>query len=94
MAELGKPLAAWTIHDVRRSAATASSEHGADRYLVGLLLNHTDASVTATYDRSPRLDEKRKILRFWNDGEINSQRLKIRAPLQTSWRSNVLLSDP
>jgi hypothetical protein len=50
-AELGKPLPAWTWHDLRRACATNFAEHGADRHLVSLLLNHTDGHVTGTYDR-------------------------------------------
>jgi integrase len=63
----GKAIDEWTWHDLRRTAATAFAEHGADRYLVSLLLNHSDGKITATYDRSPRLAEKRKLLQWWGD---------------------------
>jgi integrase len=64
--KLGK-LEPWHVHDLRRSFATAISEHGADRHLVSLLLNHTDGHVTGTYDRLPRLEERRRVLEWWSD---------------------------
>jgi integrase len=48
-----------TPHDLRRTAATIAARAGVDRETLRALLNHVDASVTATYDRHRRLDEMR-----------------------------------
>jgi integrase len=62
-------LEPWTVHDIRRSAATGWREHlGADPHVVELALNHvsgTRGGVAGTYDRSVRLRERRELLEAW-----------------------------
>lgn len=52
----------WTPHDLRRTAATLMSENGSPRLVVGKVLNHVDAGVTAVYDRHSYDNEKRQAL--------------------------------
>jgi len=59
----------WTLHDIRRTVATSLREQRfADTHLVELILNHvsgTRGGVAGTYDRSERLDDRRKSLELW-----------------------------
>ena len=57
----------FTPHDIRRTVATGLSEAGASRVVVGKVLNHTDASVTAIYDRHEYTKEMREALGAWGD---------------------------
>ncbi len=59
------PLAPWTIHDLRRTAASGLGKLGASRFVIGRVLNHADSSVTGIYDRHAYLDEKRHALESW-----------------------------
>lgn len=53
---------AWTYHDLRRSGATFMAQQGVPRFTIERVLGHTDATVTATYDKSLHLPEKREAL--------------------------------
>jgi integrase len=59
------PLAPWTIHDLRRTAASGLGKLGASRFIIGRVLNHADSSATGIYDRHAYLDEKRHALESW-----------------------------
>jgi integrase len=65
VAKTGGTMAPWTIHDLRRSCATAMGRLGVPRFIVGKVLNHADRSVTGVYDRHEYLDEKRQALERW-----------------------------
>jgi len=52
-------------HDLRRTAATHLTRLGVDRLTVQKLLNHSDRSVVAIYDRYDREEEKREALKVW-----------------------------
>jgi integrase len=58
-------LPPWTIHDLRRSAASGLGELGVSRFIIGRVLNHADSSVTGIYDRHAYLAEKRHALDSW-----------------------------
>jgi integrase len=58
-------LAPWTIHDLRRTAATEMGRLGVSRFIIGKVLNHADRSVTGIYDRHAYLQEKRSALGVW-----------------------------
>jgi integrase len=58
-------LAPWTIHDLRRTAATEMGRLGVSRFIIGKVLNHADRSVTGIYDRHAYLQEKRNALGAW-----------------------------
>jgi integrase len=50
----------FTLHDLRRTAASLVTSLGFSRFIAGLLLNHTDPSVTAIYDRNTYQNERRR----------------------------------
>jgi integrase len=52
-------------HDLRRTAGTQMTSMGISRLAVGKILNHTERSVTAIYDRHGYDDEKRVALDAW-----------------------------
>jgi integrase len=58
-------LAPWTIHDLRRTAATEMGRLGVTRLVISKVLNHADRSVTGIYDRHGYLQEKRNALGAW-----------------------------
>lgn len=55
----------WRWHDLRRTMATWLSENGVPPHVIGALLNHTDNSVTAIYNRNEYLAEKQEALTLW-----------------------------
>ena len=54
-------------HDLRRTAATRLGDLGVAESVIGKVLNHTDGSVTAIYNRSTGLQEKSTALQKWAD---------------------------
>jgi integrase len=58
-------LPPWTIHDLRRTAATEMGRLGASRFIIGKVLNHADRTVTGIYDRFAYAQEKRHALEMW-----------------------------
>ena len=54
-------------HDLRRSTASGIAALGASRDVVRRILNHTDPTVTARYDKSDHTPEMRKWLQAWAD---------------------------
>jgi integrase len=60
-------LAPWRNHDLRRTVATELGRLRVARFIIERVLNHTDRSVTAIYDRHTYLDEKRAALEQWAD---------------------------
>jgi integrase len=65
IAKAGHTMEPWTIHDMRRSCATAMGRLGVSRFIIGKVLNHSDRSVTGIYDRYAYLPEKRHALESW-----------------------------
>jgi integrase len=60
----------WTLHDVRRSAATGMVDIGVQPHIVEVLLNHSTghrAGVAGTYNRSLYSAEKAEALQRWAD---------------------------
>jgi integrase len=55
----------WTIHDLRRSVATKMAALGISQFDIARVLNHSDRSVTAIYNRHAYLVEKRRALDLW-----------------------------
>ncbi len=56
----------FTPHDLRRTAATQISGMGVDRATLVRILNHTDHSTTAIYDRYSYEPEVRQALEKWS----------------------------
>jgi integrase len=60
--------APWVLHDLRRGVATAMGEAGVRETIIRRLLAHSPRGflgVTATYERSQRLDELKRALESW-----------------------------
>lgn len=62
---LGRPLAHWTIHDIRRTVATHMARLGVDDIVVERVLGHRVGGVKAVYNRYRYIDEKRAALALW-----------------------------
>lgn len=80
----------WTLHDLRRTAATGMASLGASRFVVGRVLGHADAGVTGTYDRWEYLNEKRAALDAWGArlAEITTERRRYRTARQRRARAS------
>lgn len=68
------PIAPWTLHDLRRTAATNLAAFGTPPHVTERLLNHasgTVSGVAAIYNRHAYMDEMRKALRAW-ERQLNS----------------------
>jgi integrase len=66
--KLGKPLAPWTLHDLRRSCATGMADMGIQPHVVEAVLNHISGSkrgVAGVYNRSTYAPEKKAALNKW-----------------------------
>jgi integrase len=62
----GEALTPWTIHDLRRTAATGMARLGATEFVIGRVLNHAAAGVTGkVYNQHDYLAEKRHALELW-----------------------------
>ena len=59
------PVDHWTLHDLRRTAATNMRQLGVDRLTVSKVLNHAEGGITKVYDRYAADPEKRRALERW-----------------------------
>jgi integrase len=67
---VGKALPRWTVHDLRRSAATHMAEIGVQPHIIEAILNHVSghkAGVAGIYNRSTYEREKATALALWAD---------------------------
>jgi integrase len=67
---VGKPLARWVIHDIRRSCATGMAGIGIEPHIIEAVLNHVSghrAGVAGIYNRSGYDTQKRAALAAWAD---------------------------
>ena len=55
----------FTVHDLRRTAATRCAEGGFPRDVIELALNHVRAGIRGVYNRSELLEQRRKMLCWW-----------------------------
>jgi integrase len=63
-------IAPWTLHDLRRSAATYMAELGVNPWHVEAVLNHQSGhkqGIAGTYNRAKYSDEMRSALQRWAD---------------------------
>jgi integrase len=63
-----EPMAAWVLHDLRRSAATRMADLGVLPHVVEALLNHVSghkAGVAGVYNRASYWNERRQALDLW-----------------------------
>ena len=66
----GKPLAHWTPHDLRRTAATQMADVGIQPHIIEAVLNHVSghrAGVAGIYNRAAYEHEKKIALERWAD---------------------------
>jgi len=66
----GKPMPHWTLHDLRRTAATGLAELGVLPHVIECILNHLSgfrAGVAAIYNRNRYVPEMREALCKWAD---------------------------
>jgi integrase len=64
----GTPIAAWRLHDIRRTVATRMAEMGALPHVIEAVLNHVSghkAGVAGVYNRATYMKEKRGALSLW-----------------------------
>jgi integrase len=65
-----KPMAHWTLHDLRRTCATGLAELGVLPHVIECILNHLSgfrSGVAAIYNRNRYLPEMRAALERWAD---------------------------
>ena len=60
-----KDIEHFTPHDLRRTAASHMTALGAPRLVVSKILNHSENSVTAIYDRHSYDKEKKQAAEQW-----------------------------
>jgi len=63
-----KPLPHWTLHDLRRTAATGMAEIGVQPHVIEAVLNHVSGhkgGVAGIYNRASYEREKREALNLW-----------------------------
>lgn len=73
-----------SVHGWRASFATLAKEAGAPRDAVELALDHVhDNAVVRAYDRGERLDERVKIMRWWDANLTAAQRNEKEVPFTT-----------
>jgi integrase len=68
IAKAGAPLAAWVVHDLRRTVATRMAELGVQPHIVEAVLNHVSghkSGVAGIYNRATYDREKRAALNLW-----------------------------
>lgn len=68
MKAAGHEIAPWTIHDLRRTAATGMGALGVAPHVIELVLNHVSGSragVAGIYQRAEMLPERRHALEQW-----------------------------
>jgi integrase len=69
-AQQGAPLAAWRIHDIRRTAATFMAEIGVAPHIIESILNHRGGHKGGTagiYNRAEYTTEIKRALAVWAD---------------------------
>lgn len=64
---LGRPIAHFTLHDLRRTAATHMARMGVDDLTIEMILGHAIGRVKRTYNRYAYLEERRAALQLWAD---------------------------
>jgi integrase len=63
-------IAAWTLHDLRRTCATRMADLGVQPHIIETILNHHSGhrnGVAGIYNRSSYASEVRAALALWSD---------------------------
>ncbi|MCX7313380.1 MAG: tyrosine-type recombinase/integrase [Alphaproteobacteria bacterium] len=64
------PIAAWRLHDIRRTVATGMAELGVQPHIIETLINHRSghkAGVAGVYNRAGYALEAKRALAVWAD---------------------------
>jgi integrase len=70
IAENGKPLLPWTIHDIRRTVATGMADIGVQPHIIEAVLNHVSGhkgGIAGVYNRANYAAEKAAALARWDE---------------------------
>jgi integrase len=84
-----KPMPHWTLHDLRRTAATGMAELGVLPHVIECVMNHLSgfrAGVSGIYNRNSYLPEMREALKRWSNKvdaivELSPQAVPSHGPL-------------
>ena len=63
-------IAPWTLHDLRRTAASGMAKLGVSLVVIEKVLNHVSGSlggIVGVYQRYEYAEEKRAALQLWAD---------------------------
>jgi integrase len=63
----GKPLAHWTLHDLRRTMRTGLSRLGVAPHVAELAINHAKIGIQSVYDRHQYQPEIGRALALWGE---------------------------
>ena len=63
----GRGVAAFNLHDLRRTCRTGLAALKVEPHIAERVLNHTQPGVAGVYDRHAYLDEKRAALELWSE---------------------------
>ena len=66
----GKPIPAWVLHDLRRTAATGMAEIGVQPHVIESVLNHVSGhkgGIAGIYNRAQYGAEKAQALARWDE---------------------------
>ena len=65
-ARIAPDIPHWTLHDLRRTAASGMARLGVQPHVIARVLNHAETGITGrVYVRHGWLDEKRQALDLW-----------------------------
>jgi integrase len=67
VAEQGKPLPRWVLHDLRRTMRSGLGKIGVPPHIAELAINHAKGGIQATYDRYSYEREIKAALVQWGD---------------------------
>jgi integrase len=65
VAAAGKPLAPWTLHDLRRSMRTGLGRIGIQPHIAELVIGHSKTGIEAIYDKHSYQPEIKTALARW-----------------------------
>jgi integrase len=67
LARASKGMAHFTVHDLRRTAATRLTEMGFEPDVIEKAMNHTIKGVRGVYNRAQYADQRKQMLQAWAD---------------------------
>jgi integrase len=86
IAEKGKPLSRWVLHDLRRTMRSGLGRIGIAPHVAELVINHAKGGVQATYDKYSYQKEIKAALALWAEhvlAVVDGREQKV-VPLRTA----------